>query len=105
MDVFMDAGCLQKILTRENALRRIEKRHQDRVFAFRQRDGPPVRIREGLAQPIKLPVTETKASPLPLLRGLDGCMMLPPQHSTHAGQQLAQAKLLEQVRIGTNLKP
>src|SRR5215471_7041531 len=50
------------VLTREWALRRVEKRDQQRVFALGQRDRLAGRIGEAPEAPVKLPAAEFAAA-------------------------------------------
>src|SRR5262252_1710257 len=51
-DVLVDTRCLQQLLTREWALRCVEKRDQQRVFALGQRDWLAGRIGEAPEAPV-----------------------------------------------------
>ena len=83
-DIFMDPGCLQKVLAGERSLRSIEKRNQQRILAFGQRDRDSVGISEAAVAPIELPAAKSAAPSF--LVALGGCLagFPPAQHRPDA---------------------
>src|SRR5258706_13496459 len=57
-DIFVDAGCLQKVLAGERSLRSIEKRNQKRVFALGHRNRDSAAISQAPDAPVKLPAAQ-----------------------------------------------
>src|SRR5258708_31829264 len=57
-DIFVDAGCLEKVLAGERSLRSIEKRNQKRVFALGQRNRDSAGITEAPDSPVTLQAGE-----------------------------------------------
>jgi hypothetical protein len=62
--VLVHAGRLQKALTGERSLRRVDEGGQQRVFALRQRDRGTVGIGQPPRAPIELPAAEPAAAAL-----------------------------------------
>src|SRR5260370_36889639 len=60
-DIFMDPGRLQKVFAGKRSLRRVEKRNQQRILAFGQRDRDSVGISEPPDAPIELPAAKSAA--------------------------------------------
>ena len=83
-DIFVDAGCLQKVLAGERSLRSIEKRNQKRVFGLGQCNRDSARISEAPDAPVKLPAAKSAAPSFPV--ALDGCLadFPPTQHRPDA---------------------
>src|SRR3981081_1829897 len=86
-DIFVDAGCLQKVLAGERSLRSIEKRTQKRVFALGQCDRDSAGLSEAPDAPVKLPAAKSAAPSF--LVALDGCLagFPPTQHRPGAGHK------------------
>src|SRR3977135_3176934 len=70
-DIFVDAGCLQKVLAGERSLRCIEKRKQKRVFDLGQCNRDSAGLSEAPDAPVKLPAAKSAAAFF--LIALDGC--------------------------------
>jgi len=83
-DIFVDAGCLQKVLAGKRSLRSIKKRNQKRVFALRQRNLDSAGISEAPDAPVELPGAKSAAPSF--LVALDGCLagFPPAQHRPDA---------------------
>src|SRR5258708_17892522 len=60
-DIFVDAGCLQKVLAGERSLRCNEKRNQKRAFALGQYHQHSAAINEAPDPPVKLPAAKSAA--------------------------------------------
>jgi hypothetical protein len=69
----VDAGCLQKVLAGKRSLRGVEKRNQQRILAFGQRDRDSAGISEAAVAPVNLPAAKL-ATPS-FLVALDGCLI------------------------------
>src|SRR5258707_1656550 len=104
-DIFVDAGCLQKVLAGERSLRSIEKRNQKRVFALGQCDRDSAGISEAPDAPVKLPAAKS-AGPS-FLVALDGCLagFPPTQHPPRAREKLSQTERLGDVVAGPQYLP
>src|SRR3984957_6051482 len=99
----MDAGRLQKMLTRQRPLRRVEKCNQQGIFAFGQRDRNSVGIAQAPAAPIKLPTAESTAPRFRIARrGLPS--FTPAQHGADPRQKLAQTERLGDVVVGAQFE-
>ena len=83
-DIFVDAGCLQKVLAGKRSLRCNEKRNQKRVFALGQCNRDSAGISEAPDAPVKLPAAKSAAPSF--LVALDGCLagFPPAQHRPDA---------------------
>src|SRR5258707_874651 len=104
-DIFVDAGCLQKVLAGERSLRSIEKRNQKRVFGLGQCNRDSARISEAPDAPVKLPAAKSAAPSFPV--ALDGCLagFPPAQHCPDARQKLSQTERLRDVVVGARFQP
>ena len=80
----MDPGRLQKVFAGKRSLRRVEKRNQQRILAFGQRDRDSVGISKAAVAPIELPAAKSAAPSF--LVALDGCLagFPPAQHRPDA---------------------
>src|SRR6516162_4189168 len=99
-DVLVDTGCLQELLSRERALRSVEKRDQKCIFALGQRDRFAGRIGEASLAPVKLPAAEFAAAFLGIPLGRSLTSLPPPQYGADPGEQLPQAERLCDVVVG-----
>src|ERR1700738_1210727 len=104
-DIFMDPGRLQKVFAGKRSLRSVEKRNQQRILAFGQRDRDSVGISEAAVAPIELPAA--KSAPASFRVALDGRLAsLPPaQHRPDPRQKFSQTKRLGDVVVGAQFQP
>ena len=67
-DIFVDTGCLQKVLARERPLGCIEEGDEQRIFTLCQADRLAPRIGQAPAAPVEQPAAEPAATFLGIAR-------------------------------------
>src|SRR6202790_3753808 len=104
-DIFMDPGRLQKVFAGKRSLRSVEKRNQQRILAFGQRDRDSVGISEAAVAPIELPAAKSATASLRV--ALDGCLAGFPsaQHRPDPRQKFSQTERLGDVVVGAQFQP
>src|ERR1700737_5077558 len=101
----MDPGRLQKVFAGKRALRSVEKRNQQRILAFGQRDRDSVGISEAAVAPIELPAA--KSATASFWVALDGRLAGFPsaQHRPDPRPKFSQTERLGDVVVGAQFQP
>lgn len=103
-NVFVDSGRLQKMLSAKRALRRVEERDQQRVFALGQCNVRAIRIGKPSGAQIELPAGKAIAPTFRLASRRGARSVEPTNDRSHPGQKLAQVEGLGQVVVGAELE-
>jgi hypothetical protein len=103
--VFMNARCLQEVLSAEWSLWRIEERDQESVLALCQRDWSAARVCQASRAAIELPTAKSVATLLGLsLRG-DATRLPRAQHGPNARKKFPKTKWFGHIVIGAKFQP
>src|SRR5271165_1775798 len=102
--VLVHARRLQEVLPSEGALRRLEKRDEQREFAFGQRRHSAFRIGEPPRPLIELPAGKPEAAAVALARRRRTSAVEPSEHGAHPRQQFAQVEGFRQVVVSAKLQ-
>ena len=97
-------GGLQQMLPRQRPLRCPEKREQQRILTFSQRDRRRVGIEESPATAFELPAVESIPTSLRVMGTRNAPNLLPPQYGTDAGKQLPEAEWFYDAIVGTEFE-
>src|SRR5260370_30486835 len=93
----MHPGGLEELLAGEWLLRSLQKRDEQRIFAFRQRHGNFIRAYQAAVVTFELPATEFVSAPLRLARSGEPAQLVPPQNGPNAPEQFSEAERLGRV--------
>src|SRR5260370_6553159 len=91
-DVFVHPGGLEELLAGEWPLRSLQKRDEQRIFAFRQRHGDSIRADQAAVVTFELPATEFVSASLRLARSGEPAQLVPPQNRPDAREQFSEAE-------------
>jgi hypothetical protein len=93
-NVLVDSRCLKKHLPRERPLWRFEKREQQSIFAFGQRDRRAIRIDEATGAAFKRPAAKPVPASLRVARLRCAAHFVPPQDGADTRQHFPEAEWL-----------